>query len=280
MLITPKSGRSAHEVTTVLEDLLRRLDKPRSTSLPNDRLVNYREWATEAMRRLRPLIGPDDLGVMVTTRAFWLIQGQNPYADGALGELVTAEIESRAEIFEEVRKALRAEMGRWDASLGRLVVPDSNVFLHGPEAIDWWTGTRSRPTDNIHVVLPMVVVDELDRLKRHPATKTRARSWLRQVTHIVDNPQSSGRLEQRPPIPAGGDVVVAGGLATLSVLADIPGSRRLPIADDEIIAQSLRLQDLAGHRVTVMTYDTAGMVFRVGHARLELFDNPPRIMDA
>jgi PIN domain len=102
----------------------------------------------------------------------------------------------------------------------------------------------------------MVVIDELDGLKRSSNKKSRWRAGytLALIDRLLgDDPNRQGTVHQTDRTP---DVLESRGEVTIEALLDPPGHQRLPINDDEIIDRALAAQVLAGTGITVITYDT------------------------
>ncbi len=64
-------------------------------------------------------------------------------------------------------------------------VLDTNVLLHDPEAL--------RRFEDNHVVIPIEVVEEIDRFKRDPTEKGRN---ARQVSRLLDELRERGNLSE------------------------------------------------------------------------------------
>ena len=115
--------------------------------------------------------------------------------------LVLAEADSRRWALEKAGEALHQERMRWKALPARLVVPDTNMFLQSDapfEEIDWPAALDSQR--DIRLVLPLVVVHELDRLKRQGNNTTAklartALQWL--AANLPANPNGvrAGRAD-------------------------------------------------------------------------------------
>jgi predicted ribonuclease YlaK len=109
----------------------------------------------------------------------------------------------------------------------------------------------------MHVLVPLLVVDELDGLKRHGDTKTRARGALKMLDEVFkrvskENPIGLLRPEDNTTKPDG----LAGlGRITMELLFDPPNHERLPVNDAEIVDRAVAAQTLAGRDVTMVTYD-------------------------
>ena len=111
--------------------------------------------------------------------------------------------------------------------------------------------------DPIHLILPIVVVDELDGLKQagQPQVRWRAGYTLAVLDRVLRNGTGPARLREEDfsALDTGG---IPRGEITVEILLDPPGHRRLPINDDEIVDRALAVQPLAGRAVTLLTYDT------------------------
>ncbi|WP_165942583.1 PIN domain-containing protein [Micromonospora sp. KC721] len=149
---------------------------------------------------------------------------------------------------------------------------DTNVYLHHPQKLEEIDlapalGTRHDP---ICLLVPMIVVDELDKLKQHSKVHNRWRATY--TTAVLDRvvcmPDGGGML--RP-----GDFTrlisdgVARGEVRVQIIFDPPGHVRHDIPDEEIIDRALSAELLAGRPVTMVTYDT-GMAMRAKAAGLQV----------
>lgn len=170
--------------------------------------------------------------------------------------------------------ALTARVDRLEAQSGRLVVADTNVYLHHEQLFDEvdWPGVVSAGSQGVHLVVPLLVVDELDRHKRADRQKkvrrgaeetvgTRARRTLRALDELFEDPRwvATLRPDRGPPAPA----------VRAELLLDPPGHVRLPDADDELVDQAAALRDLSGRDVAVVTGDT-GMALRARAVGLDV----------
>nr|WP_237552877.1 PIN domain-containing protein [Streptomyces sp. SID5789] len=109
----------------------------------------------------------------------------------------------------------------------------------------------------VHLMVPMVVVDELDQLKesKAPQSRWRARYTLAVLDRLFQKSTEQARLRE-----ADAEELRTTGLrrgeVTVQLLFDPPGHVRLPIKDDEIVDRALAVKPLSGREVTVLTYDT------------------------
>lgn len=116
----------------------------------------------------------------------------------------------------------------------------------------------------VRVIVPILIIDELDGLKRSGETlrRWRARHTLKVIEDALASPPVRGLLRNPAPDGTRGGVI-------LDLLFDPPGHVRLPISDDEIIDRALAAQGLAGTPVTLLTFDT-GQAMRAREAGLRV----------
>jgi hypothetical protein len=146
-------------------------------------LERYLDWTEEAERLLGNVFPEDIVSDLIHTSNYWAFRAASG-ASPRLTPLVLREAESRRRALSELQAELQAEQDRWQHPPGgaTLAVPDTNMFLQAGapfEDIDWPTALESR--SNVRVVIPLVVIHELDRLKRqgNNTTSTLARTSLR-----------------------------------------------------------------------------------------------------
>ena len=224
----------------------------------HDCLRHYLGWASEAANMISNYLTLGQSHEIIFTRAYWALANM----DGGEPFVVTA-------IQDELRRQ-RRRLLELSSSAGELqeywqtperapqliLIPDTNVYIHHPRRVDqvnWlemanWAGS-------IRVVIPRIVVAELDNNKRnrYRAVKLRVRETLRLLENLLalgepqpvklseNDPRSSSR-EQR-------DV-------TIEFLPDPLGHQPQARADDEILARALHLERLTGIPVRIATSDT------------------------
>jgi len=218
-------------------------------------LNNYLRWTEDAAGQLGNVLPRSTVTDLLHTPAYWHFRG----ADGTQPRLIPAllrELDTQKATLEEIAAGLVAAEIRWAGGLGEaytIAVPDTTMFLNGDapfEDIDWRQVTNSRPS--VRVVVPLAVVDELDRLKRqgNNTTSKLARysiNWLDEHLPFA--------VDQRTRLATEGIYKT-----TIEVLVeDTP--RRLPDADLSIIASAQQLGTLAGAPTTLVTRDL-GMALR------------------
>lgn len=226
-----------------------------------DRFMAYLRWSNDAVLRLSTMLYPGDLQRLVTTERYWKLQALDPSTRAdTLGGFVDLEITDRERALRAAVEELESERRRWSGRSGSLVMPDTNVFVHHEmEFVDLPWAEVIGSHRGVHLIIPMLVVDELDNLKRSgkDVSRTRARTTLRLLDELV-RPRQVTALH---PSKAGLEEVTA------ELLLDDSGHIRLQRADSEIVEVALRVQRVAGRPVTVVTFDV-GMKYRCEAAGL------------
>jgi PIN domain len=278
MLITPVPGADREMLLRNLIEVQTRLANLRSSS-PSviDRFNNYIRWVSESVRVLRWQVGERDLERLLMTRRYWTLQAMVTSPTGMTGDLVDVEIDDRATALEDAIVTTRAEFQRW-SRVQRLVVTDTTVFCQHPsklEEMDLAAEVECRG-EQIELVVPMAVVDELDSLKQAGKSQTRWRAgYTLGVLDRVAGTSGVGQLRA-----AAHSAVESGGIPRgeiwVDLLFDLPGHVRLPIPDDEIVDRALAVQILSGKDVTFLTYDTGQAMRgrRAGLARVKKLVQP------
>ena len=277
MLVTPRPGIS-------LDNLVESLQRIHTDALnlrgggaqtAHKRLLAYLEWAGQSARMLQYLVSEADMAALVLNRRYELLLSSSGTMAGTaqervVNDLVSLELDQRVADFEDAIKTLNAERRRWK-SAHDLVVPDANFYIHHPDRLKVadiatvadFGGTRA------HVVVPLVVVDELDRLKRSSKREVRWRAGY--TVAVLDRVFKHGTfgLLHGDSETVSTDGLVGQGEVTMELLFDPPGHIRLPINDDEIVDRALAVQILGERPVTLLTYDT-GMSTRARNAGLRV----------
>jgi rRNA-processing protein FCF1 len=245
----------------------------------HERLLDYLGWANEAEQTLRHLLPSREVEQLVRTRKFdHLLSSVGRFgpdmAFAPVNGLLAAELDERVDAFDVAIKAVEERIRRWRLD-AIFAVLDTTVYIEHPqelEAIDFRQLVNRRGED-IHVLVPMVVVDELDGLKQHQRARTRARLALRTLDLLFARSTGPVRLRARDLRPLdSGDIPF--GEVTIEVLLDPPGHRRLPINDDEIVDRAVAAQPLTGQTITLVTYDT-GLAMRARSAGLAVIKLQP-----
>ncbi|UJB69684.1 PhoH family protein [Acaryochloris sp. 'Moss Beach'] len=122
-------------------------------------------------------------------------------------------------------------------------VLDTNVLLHDPNAI-------FRFEDN-DVVLPITIIEELDRFKKQPQETGRN---ARQVSRTLDDLRAQGQLTNGIDLPKGGTIRVA--LCDRITLKELPPELEGDQADNAILAVALELKNQCQCPVALVSKDT------------------------
>jgi hypothetical protein len=144
---------------------------------------------------------------------------------------------------------------RWSGPVW-LAVADSSFYLNSPQPLadtDLHKVMGLPADEEIHPLFPIVVVDELDRLKETGGTHPRWRAG--HTLGRLDEAITSGTTGTlHPRAPSEGQSIV--GQVTAEIVLDQPGHTRQPIADDEIIERAATIRAVAGRDVRFLTCDT------------------------
>lgn len=228
----------------------------------------YLLWAINAERMLRNHFAPPSISALIFTQRYWALQTSGSVNWPLVKSLVDAEIADQRERLKQEKALLDEAQTRW--MRGRLVVPDSSAVIHGPKLWEWEPaadlGLRDMP---VQIVLPMLVLDELDDLKENTKqhTRNRARQTLKWLAVNLGSSQSF--LARKGYSTEGTEGLVVRGDVQVDVMLDGPGHTRLAIADDEIVDRAADLAALSGRDVTFITNDT-GQGYRARLAGLDV----------
>lgn len=268
MLIQPLRPTPAVTLLESLEFVSKELGGVRGRADAEDRWILYRSWAEVAVRELRGKISAADLDRMVLTTRYWHIVD----ARSVDPQILWTELEDRSVDLSAAVESLKAEMARWRD--GALVVIDTNVLLHHEQTLDNLdiaaiVGLRD---EAIRLLLPMVIIDELDRLKRNDRVRARAGVALAILEKRLGTTAGPATLreEDYTALAEGG---IPRGRVSIEVLSDPAGHRRLEIPDDEIVDRSLAVSVFAGRPAHLITFDT-GMALRARLAGLAVTKLP------
>lgn len=269
MLVTPRPGADRAALLHQLVQVETDLKNVRGRGTTADNLFNaYLQWVAGAIRVLRHQMREPELETLVLTRRYWTLQAMAGVPIGMARDLVEVEIDDRLTVLEQTIRTTRAEFERWNR-VGPIVVADTSFYHQHPQkldAVDLSKVLKSRH-EPISLVVPMVVIDELEKQKRSNDTRVRGRAQLTlAVIERVARDGGAGQLRDADfsPMDQGG---IPTGEIWLDVLFDLPSHVRLSINDDEIVDRALTVQILSGKDVTFLTYDT-NQALRARHAGL------------
>ncbi|MFG2821689.1 PIN domain-containing protein [Kitasatospora sp. NPDC048365] len=239
-----------------------------------ERLISYLEWADEAAGLLAPLLAPKDVDSLVFTRRYEQIFGKlevlaSPDLVRLANGMLNIELRQRTEDLA-IAVASLSQAIRFRVQPTLNVVFDTSMFFRHPEKLELlsFRDVTKVFDGTLNLMVPIAVIDELDRLKdsRDRHVRWRAGHTLGVLDGLFRSGVSSAVYRQ-PDFSE----TAAGGLphpkVTVEVLVDPPGHVRLPDTDDEIIDRALAVQPIAASPVKLFTYDT-GQALRARHAGL------------
>lgn len=217
---------------------------------------HYLSWATEVVRLMRFTLDPADIDRLVLTQRHWAIAAA---PEKTPMQLLNAELDDRAHVLKRTLEWLDDIRGLWNGKPGRLVVADTSVFCQHEDKLadlDLARLLECRDTP-VRLVLPILVLDELEGLKQSSKNKIRWRAaHTLGLLHEVLGSDGIGLLREEDftPLSNGGS---PRGAVYAHILFDPLRHHRLPINDDELVARALAVQTQAGRSVTFLTFDTA-----------------------
>lgn len=190
-----------------------------------------------------------------------------PRSEGIFGEI--ADSYHRVALAPPMRERelnglLNREWQEWDARLqqvlsglealrafvarpGHLVVLDTSALMEGVffTEFDWHSVDSSLTGGALRLIVPSLVVEELDELKRRPAERQKA--LARRVLTALWNLHRPAPAEPAA-LPGRADI-------TIEVLLDDGWHQRMPNNDGEIIDQALSVRQLTGRPVILAACD-------------------------
>jgi hypothetical protein len=205
-------------------------------------LRQYDAWTKAAATELMTVF--DDLAITAPLRGgrYGLILGADPMA-ARTAQLLHAELSELRTYFQDLANRLRAIKEHYKRHQGRSLILDTNVLLHGENFTKIpWTKIYGK---GAVVVLPHVVIDEIDKKSYAQSDKIRkrGRTVFRELAGLLDELSKAGHATLEDGTP-------------FEVLKDEPGHVRLANCDDEIVARACALQQaVSPSEVTVVTLD-------------------------
>lgn len=266
MLVTLYPGANREDVLTTLREIAAAASGPVNAHGPAQaRFTVYLEWVSNAIRMLEHRVSEADINRLVLTAGYerllsaaGALTGADMGTQRALNGVLNLELLQRIKALDEAAKDLDSQIRRW--TVGTLfTVADTNVYIEHEQKLrelDFAKLLGVPPGTPIRVLVPIVVIDELDSLKRSKDRDTRWRAGhtLGVLDEIIRDPRKPGQLRTS---------------VTMEVVFDPPGHVRLPISDDEIVVRTCAIQGLVGADVRLLTYDT-GMSTRARYAGLNV----------
>jgi hypothetical protein len=273
MLVTLHPGANRRDVLEVLTGI--RAEADNATGPGNSgaagHLTGYLEWAARSARMLHNRLRAADIDRLIFTpgydRLLSAVTGLTSTDTGTqrvLNGLIDLELRLQTEALDEIIEDLRSANPQWAAD-DLYAVLDTSVYIEHDdklEKLDISPALTAFPDKRLHLLVPMIVIDELDGIKNKGQEIKRWRAgYTLGVLERIFSPKQPMRGFLRS-----GEYGVRGAV-DMEILYDPPGRIRLPVNDDEIIDRTLAAGSLAGKPVTLVTFDT-GQTFRAREADL------------
>lgn len=230
-------------------------------SHPNDVRDAYVLWTTRTEGQLRTILSVGEASTFFNSARHHDICSMAPGSQ--LLPMISAEIDTQSDRFDRLAVELDSARRLFDGA-GTFLVPDTSFYIQHDkkiEEIDFHELAQS--TGPVRVLIPMVVIDELDGLKKATSDRVRWRAGysVAVLDRVIIHPPSAGILTPRQEMRPRGEV-------TLQAVLDPAGHRRMPINDDEIVNRCLACRPYT-ENLRVLTYDT-GQSTRVRAAGLNV----------
>jgi len=219
----------------------------------------YVRWVRDAEAALAFHFDRHDVADVLLTPRYWeILRLQEDNRE--VTPLVNQEMEARVADLEELRATYKLLRDRFSQETRRVLVPDTNVFLH-------YTFFTQAPWSELaensdpRIIVPLLVLEQLDRLKFSPNQKTagRAQQVIRALSLMLDD-----RSATPTNIPRGG---------TIEVFVDEPGHLRMASEDSEIVEVTRQLTGFLPKPARLVTGDL-GMRLRAGALGVEVVAIP------
>jgi hypothetical protein len=243
-------------------DAIDRLMTPLGNSIHQDLDVavnTYLGWVEQADTQLSSFLDDRRDVEALYTEHYWRIRTMNESTVRPV-PLISVEQSAQKTRLQEIRNELQkySEMAKISAK-GSLVVCDTNVYVHGKlfTQLAWDTIVGLSP---VRVLVPLVVVDELDAIKDRGSEDSRwTRRVIKEMKGIAPDGTGLGPFQMHQNV-------------TLQFVDEPRGHRRLLRPDDEIVRQAEYFSGLTEGELRIVSLDQ-GMLFRaqaVGLHHLEL----------
>jgi len=222
----------------------------------SDLLVEYLKWATEATRQLGPCLHPTEINRLIYTQRYWSLQTISQAAAPTITTLVFGELDQRVTALSEAKDELTRAYIVWGAR-DHVVVLDTSALIHGPFIGELNLAAHCDLPGSADLLVPLVVLDELDGLKESNKehTRTRARRTLNWFAHNIDGDTHRRHNEN------GDDI-------TVHLLNEDLDHTRLPIADNEIIDQAVTISLATGRTSFTLYTNDFGQAHRARRSGL------------
>lgn len=208
-------------------------------------LDGYLRWTEDAVAKLGNVFERATIDDLVYTQHYWALRAMPGDAVRLLAQ-VQNELRNRKRVLTELAEELHQEVQRWHGLATAMIVPDTNMFLQMDKAfedIDW--KSLAERMQQVRIIVPIIVIHELDRLKRQ-GNSTTAQNARRSLRWLAAN------LPSKPD----DRVLLFGGYPEVRLECYVhDGPSRPDDADELIIRVCQRVAQLSGTSAGLVTYD-------------------------
>ena len=176
--------------------------------------------------------------------------------------IINTEISEAKTKFQKLIEYLEGESTKWENFSGVILILDTNVLLHSPKIffeMNWHEKLAIDQTKEIRIVLPIRIIQELDKMKK----------TQRNITVDSENPELIRDRARRTlrffntkfevinecPIIAGSDSEESKVTMTLDLKSE--GNNFFEDPDGEILYRANQIKIISGREVLVYTLDLA-----------------------
>lgn len=253
------------DLVSIMQELTARASNCRSY-VNEAVVVAFHRWVEDSVTQLSgSMFEPADVERLLRTRAYWESIDVSEYSP-QIQKIIHHELDAVVRRLTKLTDELAAASSYWTEEACHYVLLDTNVYVEHEtkfDETDWYPMVDNRRSLTIRIVVPQVVVDELDDLKRRRWNKDDAtKPWRVNQTLQAFEEAIPTQPTVLPNCTSGSD-----GKVTLEVLPDPLLHQRLDIRDAEIIRRAVDLARITGSVVTVVSNDT-GMIVRAQLAGL------------
>jgi PIN domain len=256
-----RPGFTLTQAIQTLERLLRELETDLA-NVYNSGWRRYPDWLASTERTLRGLFADSALADALYSERCWRIlefvgamdRQHEPRYEAQATRLLESELRVQQERLQAALEDLRLFQPMADADPPAVpLVWDTNVLVHFDpfrEELDqaaWCEIAQVPPGAGFRVVIPVLVLDELDRAAHSGDRRMnkRARAAQRHLQPFAEHLLTGKPQEIRRGVP----------WMTVEILPDAPGHRPRPDKDDELLDRAEFLHQLTGQRVLFLTAD-------------------------
>ena len=222
--------------------------QPVGVTSPTAKQIAYVQWASETEGRLRTILSTRDAAAFFEGPRHRDISSMTPGTQ--LLPMISMEVDAHAVRLNALADELGLALRLFDGA-GTCLILDTSFYIEHPEKIgevDFHAlAERAGP---VRVLIPIIVIDELDGLKKSRDCRWRAGYSLAVIDKVITNPPWPGILSPATHLPES-----PRGEVTFQIIFDSPGHVRLPINDDEIVDRALACKPFTDD-LTIITYDT------------------------